>query len=227
MGFIQINSVSLSPAPTTDKLVTVMHRLTSDPDVPASYNTDTVSLNVPVGGILASPYIISSLLDNTSYTVKIFDDCGDFYRAYITTIVTDDASCPAVASIIGSGAINNTLLNVYVGARATTANPDGAEILTGIHSNQDVGFDVLADWTSFLSTPQCLWFAIEAASVLANKNFYRDNANADNYGNIATTSDLFPAAQTVLVNGVPYYTSTTNYPTQVGSVSSTYLLQKV
>ncbi len=138
MGFIQINSVGLTPSPTTDTLVQVWHRLTSDPDVPANYNVDSVTLNVPVGGTLASPFYIKSLLDSTSYTVKIFDDCGDFYRAYTTIKVTAEPDCPAVSTIIGTGVSTSNLFNVYVGARATTANPDGAEILTGIHSFQDV-----------------------------------------------------------------------------------------
>lgn len=226
MGFIQINTVTLTPTPTTNKLVTVMHRLTSDPDIPASYNVDSTTLNVPVGGVLAAPFIINSLLDSTSYTVKIFDDCGDFYHAYTTTIITSNSDCPAIVGIIGTGYGNPFLLNVYVGAKETIVNPDGVEILTGIHSFQDVSLDVLADWTSFLSTPKCLWYAIEAATALANKNGYIDNSNMDNYGLISTSSDLFPVAQTVLVNGVPYYTSTTNYKTQVGNSTSTYLLQK-
>lgn len=226
MGFIQINTVTLAPAPTIPKLVTVMHRLTSNPDIIGNYIVDTTSLVVPVGGVLNSPFIISSLLDSTSYTVKIFDDCGSFYKSYVTTIVTSLVSCPAIISIIG-GSVDNTQLNVYVGAKETIVNPNGAEILAGIHSFQNVNLDVLADWTSFLSTPKCLWFAIEAASVAANKNAYIDNSNPDNFGLIATISDLFPAAQVVTVNGVPYYTSTTNYRTQVANFTSTFKLQKL
>jgi len=74
------------------KVVTIRHRLTSDPDVTGSYVVDTTTLEVPVSGVFTQPFFITGLLNGTSYTVAIKSACGtvDFKQAFTTP-----CTCPA------------------------------------------------------------------------------------------------------------------------------------
>jgi len=101
MGRIPINSIVFSTPPASPKVVTIKHKLTSDPDVNASYTTDTTTLSVPVNGDISPDFVISGLLDETSYTVKIFTNCGggSIMQDIVTGVV-----CPDVTGITGVGA---------------------------------------------------------------------------------------------------------------------------
>lgn len=76
MGFIQLTSVTFSPTPTTNQIVTVKYKLASDPDVPASYTTVTTTALVLTNGDFSPPVNIPSLLDDTEYTVFVTPNCG-------------------------------------------------------------------------------------------------------------------------------------------------------
>lgn len=91
MGFIQINSITFIPAPLSAKVVTIKHRLTSLPDIDGNYTTDATNVNVAIDGSLDTPFLITGLNDGTSYTVKIFSNCGgyDAKQAFVTT-----CNCP-------------------------------------------------------------------------------------------------------------------------------------
>jgi len=100
MGFITLTAITWDNNPSTSKVATVKHRLTSDPDIAASYVTDTTTLTIAASGDIAPDYNITGLLDETSYTVKISSNCGgaSAVQAFTTGVV-----CPNVTNIAGVG----------------------------------------------------------------------------------------------------------------------------
>lgn len=76
MGFIQLTSVTFSPTPTTNQVVTVKIKLATDPDVPASYTTLTTTALVLTNGDFSPPITISGLMDDTEYTILVTPNCG-------------------------------------------------------------------------------------------------------------------------------------------------------
>lgn len=76
MGAIKITSVGFDPTPLSPKTLVIKHRLTSDPDVDGSYITDGTDVPVGIDGILSPEFVISGLLNGTSYTVSVVSSCG-------------------------------------------------------------------------------------------------------------------------------------------------------
>ena len=181
MGFIKINSISLSPAPTVDKLVTVMYRLTSDPDIPASYTVATSSLDVPVGGVLATPFIIDHLSDATSYTIKVRSDCGNYSIEHVFVTGT---VCPHITAIIDSDLI------AYWGWKSTKDILAEVDIVSStLYQFITATQDITCTFTGGSASPEYLWMA-EPVSVL-QKHKWKDTIEFYNHGDIGTDQDLF------------------------------------
>lgn len=91
MGFIKITKVNFNPDPISPKTVTIRHRLTSAPDVSGSYTTDSIDVAVNIDGTFVETFWILNLLNETSYTVKIDTNCGEFsfQEEFVTT-----CNCP-------------------------------------------------------------------------------------------------------------------------------------
>jgi hypothetical protein len=86
MASITLNSVGLSTTPGVNQTVTVRYRLTSDPDVIGSYTLVTATAVVLPNGNFSSPVVISSLLNDTSYTVWVQNNCaGTGFKKSFTT----------------------------------------------------------------------------------------------------------------------------------------------
>ena len=100
MGYIALSSVSWITPPSSPKVCTVKHRLTSAPDISASYTTDTNALTIAADGTISPVYNITGLADETSYTVKINSNCGG--AAAVATFITGTV-CPDVSGITGAG----------------------------------------------------------------------------------------------------------------------------
>lgn len=85
MGTITLTSVTLSGTPIFNQVVNIKIRVTSDPDVAASY-TDKGNFTVLPNGNFSSPVVISGLADSTSYTVWVTSACSDssFTHNFIT-----------------------------------------------------------------------------------------------------------------------------------------------
>lgn len=119
MGFITISSVTFSPPATGPQTITIRHRLTADPDIAGSYTLDSSNVAVNQNGTLVTPFVISGLLDNTSYTVKCNDNCSvsSFQQIIVigttttTTTSTTTTTAPAytvhVTSTLGSTVLTN------------------------------------------------------------------------------------------------------------------------
>src|SRR6185312_7495166 len=79
--------VTLSGTPVYNQLVNIKIRLTSDPDVAASY-TDKGNFTVLPNGNFSTPVVISGLADSTSYTVWVTDTCSNssFTHSFTTPV---------------------------------------------------------------------------------------------------------------------------------------------
>lgn len=77
MSYIRIARVVFDNPPSENQLVTIKHRLSSDPDVDGSYTTDIVGQEINVYGYLLPPLVIDGLLSGELYTVKIINPCDD------------------------------------------------------------------------------------------------------------------------------------------------------
>src|ERR1700740_3044267 len=88
MGTITLTSVTQSGSPVLNQVVNIKIRLTSDPDVAASY-TDKGNFTVLPNGNFSSPAVISGLADATSYTLWLTAVCSDssFTQVFITPCV--------------------------------------------------------------------------------------------------------------------------------------------
>ncbi len=100
MGYIRLASITWITPPSSAKVCTISHRLTSDPDIAGSYTTDSVATTVQVNGDIIPDFDILGLLDETNYTVKVSSNCGgaSAQQAFTTGIV-----CPDISVITGSG----------------------------------------------------------------------------------------------------------------------------
>jgi hypothetical protein len=79
MGQITLSSISWSvPLPESAKPVSIAYRLTSDPDVPASYIIVSSGTFVSETGIFSIPFVITGLDVTKEYTVKVTSLCGGF-----------------------------------------------------------------------------------------------------------------------------------------------------
>jgi len=92
MAQIVITDFAFTVVPPGNQTCTIEYRLTSDPDVPASYIL--VSNNVPVlpNGHLPNPVLITGLDAETSYTVKATNNCGGVGVKVI--FITPNPTCP-------------------------------------------------------------------------------------------------------------------------------------
>ena len=96
--YIRIARVSFDNVPSANQIVTIEHRLTSDPDIIGSYTVDTTTQVVDVYGYLVPPFVITGLSSSTSYTVKIINNCdGSFIEREYNT-----ADCPDGNTITGT-----------------------------------------------------------------------------------------------------------------------------
>ncbi len=100
MGYIRISAITWVTPPSSAKVSTIKHRLTSDPDVPGSYTTDSTTTSIEVSGDIIPDVDILGLADETSYTVKINSNCGG---ASATQVFTTGIVCPDVSGIAGTG----------------------------------------------------------------------------------------------------------------------------
>lgn len=99
---ITLTNATFNTAPAINQIVTVMYRLGSDPDVPASYITVTTTAPITPVGVFSPPVVISGLLNNTSYVVKVINNCnGSFVNVPFTTPLP---TCVNLVGITGSTA---------------------------------------------------------------------------------------------------------------------------
>ena len=76
MAKIIIQSIGFSNTPSGPQTVDVKYRLTSDPDVPASYTDVAINLVVPVTGYIDPDLEIDGLLTSTTYTIAVTNKCS-------------------------------------------------------------------------------------------------------------------------------------------------------
>lgn len=77
MSAITLNSVSFTSPIRIKQKVTIQYRLTSAPDVPESYTVAGTGVIVNTNGFFAVPFVIEGLINCTSYTVKITNECNN------------------------------------------------------------------------------------------------------------------------------------------------------
>lgn len=100
MGYIRLTAVSWITPPSSSKVCTITHRLTSAADIPANYTTDSVATTILASGTITPPFDILGLADETSYTVKVASNCGG---ASAVAAFTTGILCPDVSGISGTG----------------------------------------------------------------------------------------------------------------------------
>lgn len=138
--------------------------------------------------------------------------CGGNITNYTFSTLTE--IIPTTTTTTSSTTTTTTIASnyMYFGAKNTITTPNSGEILAGLLSIQDGNFNVTADWTSFNSTPQYLWWAIPNINTNHNKNAWY--ASVLNNGNMGNPGDLFETISVVNVSGQDYYVGITAYPTQ-------------
>ena len=83
---ITLTNATFNTPPATNQVVTVMYRLGSDPDIPASYTTVTTTAPITPAGVFTPPVVISGLLNDTAYVVKVINNCnGSFVNKPFAT----------------------------------------------------------------------------------------------------------------------------------------------
>lgn len=98
MPEITIEQVAFDTLVSADQVLTIEHKLATDPDT--SFVIDTTSAPVLPDGTLDPAFVISGLLYETYYTVRISNSCGVGAVAY-RTFLTGENPCPDVARVYG------------------------------------------------------------------------------------------------------------------------------
>lgn len=99
---ITLTNATFNTTPAINQIVTVKYRLGSDPDVDGSYTTVTTTAPITPAGVFSPPVVISGLLNNTSYVVKVINNCnGSFVNVPFTTPLP---TCVNLTGITGSTA---------------------------------------------------------------------------------------------------------------------------
>ena len=98
MGFIKLTGVNFSPVPLSSKIMTIKHRLTSDPDISGSYTIDSTTVESGIDGTFTAPFYILGLLNGTSYTVEINSNCGGLAFEHVFT-----TACNCSAGFVANG----------------------------------------------------------------------------------------------------------------------------
>jgi len=141
MGRITINSITFSQAPSSPKVVTIKHKLASDPDVDGSYTTDTPPLANPVqaapstaatGGTLAAAtyfYVVTATVAD-GQTLKSNEQSIVTTGATSSNTINWGAVTGATGYRIYRGATTGGQ-NVYYSVGAVTSFVDTGAISTG------------------------------------------------------------------------------------------------
>jgi hypothetical protein len=98
-GDITITSIAYEGLVTVPQIVTVSHKVASDPDT--SFIVDTTNQAVTINGQFDPALTISGLFFDTHYTVMVANSCGNGLVAYLT-IKTDANPCPDISQVYGT-----------------------------------------------------------------------------------------------------------------------------
>lgn len=99
---ITLTNAIFDRVPGINQVVTVRYRKTSDPDIPGSYTTVTLAAPITPAGVFSPPVEILGLDNDTSYTVRVTNNCnGQFVD---TIYITPKPSCVNLLGIIGTTA---------------------------------------------------------------------------------------------------------------------------
>jgi hypothetical protein len=124
MAYIKINSITFSPPAIGSQVVTVQHKLASDPDVPGSYTIDDASLDVNADGtFVGGPFYINGLTDGIVYTIKITNNCsGEGTQENEFAGTTTSTTLPVVD-------VNSQYLSAVSGSMSLTISGIGPGVL--------------------------------------------------------------------------------------------------
>lgn len=98
-GDITITSIAYDGLAAAAQVVTVSHKLSTDPDT--GFIVDTTTQAVTINGQFDPALTISGLLFDTHYTIMVANSCGAAKVAYLT-IKTDANPCPDIAQVYGT-----------------------------------------------------------------------------------------------------------------------------
>lgn len=101
---ITVSNFTLLTAPGINQICTIQHKLSSAPDVPGSWTTDTTTQVVLPTGVLSPAFVIHGLLNNTSYTVRGINNCNPLFKEDIT-VLTPLPNCVDITGITATGSV--------------------------------------------------------------------------------------------------------------------------
>ena len=135
---------------------------------------------------------------------------------YTATFVSHSFTATDLLEIdLNTGVCSTSNTQIYFGAKATSGLPTIGQLDAGPPPTlQDPNQDVAVDWTPFNASP--LYCYVLIPDTAPAKNFWY--VSPINNGAIGSTTDLFPAPQVMMYNGVNYKAYVTNYPTQFTAV---------
>jgi len=93
-----ITKINWSSPPAVMQVCSVYHKLSADPD--SAYVLDSASVQVQVNGTLVVPYVVTGLAFDTSYTIKMTNNCGG--EGATIVIETPNDPCPDITGITGT-----------------------------------------------------------------------------------------------------------------------------
>jgi hypothetical protein len=96
---IVLQQIEFNTLVLVNQMVTISHKLASDPDT--SFVVDTTTQVVLPNGTLQPEYIISGLANTTNFTVRINNTCGGQVIAY-RNLLTGVDPCPDIQQIFGT-----------------------------------------------------------------------------------------------------------------------------
>jgi hypothetical protein len=122
-------SYSSTPTAQAPTQFTIQHKLTSDPDIPASYTTQAIITNFGQacsGGTCSYTYPASGTLNhNTSYDFRIATDCSEGNINYSTPVTKINVLCPSYTPT----ATSNSISYSFSGATGTSVTGYVVELL--------------------------------------------------------------------------------------------------
>ena len=182
---ITLNSVSVAIPGLKGQTVTVKYRLSSDPDVAASYTTVGSVIPISPSGVFNSPVVINGLSPSTTYTVWVINLCSKSSK------LKDFTTAPIYSSQRTANFVKNNCQQGYAGSTVSFSQTYQS------HDSQQAADALAAGDSTFNTQGQAnanangYCMAIQQYSAARTENFQRNNCGAGFNGSTVAFSRTY------------------------------------
>lgn len=158
---IVLTKLTFQTEPNQSQIVTVKHRLQSEPDDDFSYVIDSVNTVVTSNGTFSPEFIIVNILSDQSYVVRVVTSCGTYYDKMFSTVppttTTTSTSTTSTTSTTTTSTTTSTTSTSSTTTTTTTTIRLKAWIEDSYTCEQEEVFTLQNEITVFSSPSKLLY----------------------------------------------------------------------